>query len=86
MSKKVPFIINFSMYNLLKNLNYRLGQDEEPEIGSVFVPGSKKQNMNHLLNFTYSRGVQEHRGHQVRRPGFQNRGPSRHGHDHYLRA
>ncbi|KAH9637901.1 hypothetical protein HF086_013387 [Spodoptera exigua] len=67
--------------------NTRLGGDEEPEIGSVFVPGSKKQNLNHLLNFTYpSRGVPEHRGHQVRRPGFQYRGPNRYGHDHYLRA
>lgn len=27
---------------------------EEAEYGSVFVQGSKKQNMNHLLNFHYA--------------------------------
>ncbi|XP_060528783.1 E3 ubiquitin-protein ligase RNF10 [Cylas formicarius] len=26
----------------------------EPELGSVFVPGSKKQSLNHLLNFSYA--------------------------------
>ncbi|KAJ8725786.1 hypothetical protein PYW08_003969 [Mythimna loreyi] len=65
----------------------RLEGDDEPEIGSVFVPGSKKRNLNHLLNFMYpTRGVPEHRGPQLRRPGPQYRGPSRHEHDLYLRA
>lgn len=27
-------------------------EDESPEYGSVFVPGTKKQNLNHLLRFT----------------------------------
>lgn len=26
----------------------------EPELGSVFLPGSKKQSLNHLLNFSYA--------------------------------
>lgn len=26
----------------------------EPELGSVFLPGSKKQSLNHLLNFSYT--------------------------------
>lgn len=29
-------------------------EDQEAEIGSVFIPGSKKQNLNHLLNFHYA--------------------------------
>ncbi|XP_041977256.1 RING finger protein 10 isoform X2 [Aricia agestis] len=33
--------------------NTRVEDDDEPEIGSVFVPGSKKQNLSHLLNFSY---------------------------------
>uniref|UniRef100_A0A2A4JAK1 E3 ubiquitin-protein ligase RNF10 n=1 Tax=Heliothis virescens TaxID=7102 RepID=A0A2A4JAK1_HELVI len=67
--------------------NTRIEEDDEPEIGSVFVPGSKKQNLNHLLNFMYpSRGVPERRGVQQRRPGQQFRGPNRHDHDLYLRA
>lgn len=65
----------------------RLEDDEEPEIGSVFVPGSKKQNLNHLLNFMYpTRGVPQHRGPQPRRNTQQHRGPYRHEHDLYLRA
>lgn len=28
--------------------------DGEPELGSVFLPGSKKQSLNHLLNFVYT--------------------------------
>ncbi|XP_026724633.1 RING finger protein 10 [Trichoplusia ni] len=67
--------------------NTRVEEDDEPEIGSVFVPGSKKHNLNHLLNFMYpSRGVLERRGPQPRRQGQQYRGPCRHDHDLYLRA
>jgi hypothetical protein len=35
------------------------------EVGSVFVPGSKKQNLNHLLNFHYAprEGVMPGSGH-----------------------
>ncbi|XP_047021297.1 RING finger protein 10 [Helicoverpa zea] len=67
--------------------NTRVEEDDEPEIGSVFVPGSKKQNLNHLLNFMYpSRGVPERRGVQQRRPGQQYRSSNRHDHDLYLRA
>ena len=70
--------------------NPGIEDDDEPEIGSVFVPGSKKQNLNHLLNFMYpSRGNQEHterKGPQVyRRPNHQ-RVNRRHEHDLYLRA
>lgn len=28
-------------------------EDNEAEVGSIFVPGSKKHNLNHLLNFHY---------------------------------
>lgn len=60
--------------------------DNEPEIGSVFVPGSKKQNLNHLLNFMYpARGGQDRKCPQPRRQ-FQNRPSYRHEHDLYLRA
>lgn len=31
-----------------------LNFDNEPELGSVFLPGSKKQSLNHLLNFVYT--------------------------------
>ncbi|KAI5632095.1 zinc finger, c3HC4 type (RING finger) domain-containing protein [Phthorimaea operculella] len=63
--------------------------DDEPEIGSVFVPGSKKQNLNHLLNFMYpSRGGQD-RGPE-RRGAIPRRAvqkvPHRLEHDLYLRA
>ncbi|XP_013196029.2 E3 ubiquitin-protein ligase RNF10 [Amyelois transitella] len=65
--------------------NTRIEEDEEPELGSVFVPGSKKQNLNHLLNFMYpSRRGQESRGSQPQRRvhhvSYQ------HDHDLYLRA
>ncbi|XP_063821938.1 E3 ubiquitin-protein ligase RNF10 [Ostrinia nubilalis] len=70
--------------------NTGLEDDQEPEIGSVFVPGSKKQNLNHLLNFTYpTRREAEHRGPQTqgRRPQQQReRVVIRHEHDLYLRA
>ncbi|GBP14516.1 RING finger protein 10 [Eumeta japonica] len=34
--------------------------ENEPELGSVFVPGRKKQNLNHLLNFVYTpRGLSQ---------------------------
>ncbi|KOB72656.1 RING finger protein [Operophtera brumata] len=50
-------------------------EDDEPEIGSVFVPGSKKHNMNHLLNFMYpSRGQPERSAGAGRGPW-----PQRHG-------
>ncbi|XP_049867448.1 RING finger protein 10 [Pectinophora gossypiella] len=70
--------------------NTGLEDDDEPEIGSVFVPGSKKQNLNHLLNFMYpSRGVAE-RGAPERRGAVPRRPPIRLAHklDHdlYLRA
>lgn len=32
----------------------RVDEQLEPELGSVFLPGSKKQSLNHLLNFSYS--------------------------------
>lgn len=32
----------------------KIADEEEAELGSVFVPGSKKQNLNHLLNFHYA--------------------------------
>ncbi|CAK1581700.1 unnamed protein product [Parnassius mnemosyne] len=60
-------------------------QDEEPEIGSVYQPGSKKQNLNHLLNFMYpTRGGSDRRAPVPRRP-VQNMA-HKHKHDLYLRA
>eukprot|EP00092_Neocalanus_flemingeri_P041145 GFUD01044803.1.p1 GENE.GFUD01044803.1~~GFUD01044803.1.p1 ORF type:complete len:764 (+),score=232.07 GFUD01044803.1:369-2660(+) len=50
----------------------QMNQDDEFELGSVFNPGSKKQNYNHLLNFQYSargRNPNNNRGHN------NNRGP-----------
>lgn len=37
--------------------------EDEPELGSVLAPGSKKQSLNHLLNFMYTprSGVGQHR-------------------------
>lgn len=70
--------------------NTGLEDEDEPEIGSVFVPGSKKQNLNHLLNFMYpSRGGterNERRGPQIQRRQMQHRANYRHEHDLYLRA
>lgn len=31
-----------------------IGNDYEVELNSVYLPGSKKQNLNHLLNFNYA--------------------------------
>lgn len=31
-----------------------LDEFDEPELGSVFLPGSKKQSLNHLLNFSFA--------------------------------
>ncbi|XP_047988721.1 RING finger protein 10 [Leguminivora glycinivorella] len=65
----------------------RLGEDEDPEIGSVYAPGSKKQNWNHLLNFMYTpRGGTDRRDPAPRRPGVQRTAHPRHSHDLYLRA
>ncbi|XP_034840552.1 E3 ubiquitin-protein ligase RNF10 [Maniola hyperantus] len=65
--------------------NTGIEEDEEPEIGSVFTPGSKKQNLNHLLNFMYpSRGGMDRRGPVPRRQ--DQRVSYRHEHDLYLRA
>lgn len=62
-------------------------EDDEPEIGSVLVPGSKKQNLNHLLNFMYpTRGGQERRGGQPQPRRQGQRVSYRHEHDLYLRA
>ncbi|CAB3242490.1 unnamed protein product [Arctia plantaginis] len=73
--------------------NSRIGNDDEPEIGSVFVPGSKKQNFNHLKNFTYhSGGTPERRGQQSRRKQQQQKKrqqhqvPHRHENDLHLIA
>ncbi|XP_039746928.1 RING finger protein 10 [Pararge aegeria] len=66
--------------------NTGIEEDEEPEIGSVFMPGSKKQNLNHLLNFMYpSRGGTDRSGPVPRRQG-QQRVSYRHEQDLYLRA
>lgn len=64
----------------------RLEDDYDPEIGSVYAPGGKKQNLNHLLNFMYpARGGPERRDQGPRRQGL-NRAPHRHSHDLYLRT
>lgn len=71
-------------------INYRVEDDEEPEIGSVFVPGSKKQNLNHLLNFMLPARGQQDRGPERRGPmgrrQLPQRGIHRLDHDLYLRA
>ncbi|XP_059056973.1 E3 ubiquitin-protein ligase RNF10 [Achroia grisella] len=62
-------------------------EDDEPEIGSVLVPGSKKQNLNHLLNFMYpTRGGQDRRSGQPQPRRQGQRVSYRHEHDLYLRA
>ncbi|XP_045491398.1 RING finger protein 10 [Colias croceus] len=66
--------------------NTGLENDEEPQLGSLYVPGSKKQNLNHLLNFMYSpRGSNERRGLPPRRPQ-QNKFYHHFEHDLYLRT
>ncbi|CAH2086249.1 unnamed protein product [Euphydryas editha] len=68
--------------------NTGIEEEEEPEIGSVFLPGSKKQNLNHLLNFMYpSRGGTREcgRGFAPRRKP-QKWVTYKHEHDLYLRA
>ncbi|XP_032513294.1 E3 ubiquitin-protein ligase RNF10 [Danaus plexippus] len=65
--------------------NTRLEDEEGPEIGSVFIPGSKKQNLNHLLNFKYpSRSGTDIRSVAPRRQAQHV--SYRHEHDLYLRA
>jgi len=50
--KRPPPRGGFSKYN---PQNYeQMNLDDEFELGSVFNPGTKKQNFNHLLNFQYS--------------------------------
>ncbi|XP_968231.2 E3 ubiquitin-protein ligase RNF10 [Tribolium castaneum] len=39
----------------------RLDEEFEAELGSVFLPGSKKQSLNHLLNFVYATPSREGR-------------------------
>lgn len=64
---------------------FRLEDEEGPEIGSVFIPGSKKQNLNHLLNFKYpSRSGTDIRSVAPRRQAQHV--SYRHEHDLYLRA
>lgn len=44
-----------SSYSLVdRNETTRVDEQLEPELGSVFLPGSKKQSLNHLLNFSYT--------------------------------
>lgn len=43
---------------------FQVVEDESAELGSVMVQGSKKQNLNHLLNFHYApRDMQSRSGH-----------------------
>ena len=54
--KRPPAKGNHNNYNNLHGKNphhSQLGQADEFELGSIFNPGSKKQNYNHLLNFNY---------------------------------
>jgi len=75
--------------------NQQMIQDDEFELGSIFNPGSKKQNYNHLLNFQYSprgqtpntRGQNNHyRGPRGKAKRYQ--APARKCYDknHYLQA
>lgn len=84
-------LIEYTKLCLLQFLIYRIAEDE-PELGSVFVPGSKKQNLNHLLNFMYTpRGE---RGPERRGPGpaagprryMPHRAAHPHNHALYLQA
>lgn len=68
--------------------NTGIEEEDEPEIGSVFTPGSRKQNLNHLLNFMYpSRGGTRECG---RVPALRRKAQQwvsyKHEHDLYLRA
>lgn len=57
----------------------QVNQEDEFELGSVFNPGSKKQNYNHLLNFQYSpRGPAPNNNR-----GRNNRGQRSHQTKHY---
>lgn len=75
---------------------YQIDEADECEIGSIFNPGRKKQNYNHLLNFQYdSRGrtTGQNRGNFNRgynkpaRRKYQDAGPRvKYDHTHYLQA
>lgn len=76
---------------------YQIDEADECEIGSIFNPGRKKQNYNHLLNFQYdsrghaasqNRGNNYNRGYnKPARRKFQDVGPRvKYDHTHYLQA
>lgn len=70
----------------------RLEQDElEPEVGSVFVQGSKKQSLNHLLNFHYTpRENHTGGGHTARSPNVGHKwvttGKHKYNKEHFIQA
>ncbi|CAG9760781.1 unnamed protein product [Ceutorhynchus assimilis] len=45
-----------------RNEEAGLEEFDEPELGSVFLPGSKKQSLNHLLNFSFAPRENAHQG------------------------
>jgi len=61
------------------NRNFAVAEEDEIEIGSVFKSGSKKQNLNHLLNFKKyeprNSGSNNHRGGHDRRRKAKPTGP-----------
>lgn len=66
-------------------------EEQQVELGSVFLPGSKKQSLNHLLNFSYTpreRGnYQSDRGHHGNN-GNRMLGTKKHKYnkEHFLQA
>lgn len=63
--------------------------EQDPELGSVFVQGSKKQSLNHLLNFHYTpRGDNWNAGNNVRYQGKSMIATHKHKYnkEHFLQA
>ncbi|KAJ8967109.1 hypothetical protein NQ314_003082 [Rhamnusium bicolor] len=68
-------------------------EENEAELGSVFLPGSKKQSLNHLLNFSYAPytprdGFQPERGHNKGGAGNRMLTTKKHKYnkEHFLQA
>uniref|UniRef100_A0A8D9AM76 E3 ubiquitin-protein ligase RNF10 n=1 Tax=Cacopsylla melanoneura TaxID=428564 RepID=A0A8D9AM76_9HEMI len=56
---------------------------DEPELGSLYSPGSKKQNLNHLLNFQYA-SPPSHYGSGGGRSSYTTRSHGAAGYNNYL--
>lgn len=70
-----------------------LEEFEEPELGSVFSPGSKKQSLNHLLNFSFAPRENHQGSYQPGRNGTNQQGAKwlvtkkhKYNKEHFLQA